>query len=290
MRAMAALLLLAVATPASADPPAEMVQIGGGEPVTIRADRAYILFRRVRPEGVTGIEPIFMRVPTAAEMERYREARRAAFARAQPELLRRYQRRLQRDPQRAGTPPSEATFPFEFDEIANTHNIEDDPALEGGRPESVHLVEVLPGDYVLYGANFGSGFLVDALYACMCLGTVGFSVRPGEVTDLGYFMADLASDQTPIPELQSEAGLGRGATGLATPIVATMRPPNARTQAPRQLSGARVVAVEYRAVGKFFDPRAGSINRLVPVPGVLDYEGGRVIHVRTGQEAQGGHY
>lgn len=286
MRLLLATLLFFLPAVAHADPPREMVEIRAGQPIEIRSDRAYMLFRRVRPEGVTAIEPVFMRIPSTAEVERYRAARRQAYARAEPGLVRDYQRRRERNPDRAGPPPSEQTFPFEFDEIANIQNIEDGRPLVRGRPESIFLVEIPPGEYVLYGATFGSGMLVDGLHACMCLGTVGFSARAGVVTDLGYFIADGTYRESPIPELRAESGFGTTGVG----IVATVRPPHEGTAVPDVLRGATVVPVEYRAVGKFFDSRAGTINRLVAVPGVLAYDRGRVIDVRTGQEAEGGHY
>lgn len=59
---------------------------------------------------------------------------------------------------------------------------------------------------------------------------------------------------------------------------------------PDALRGATVRRADYHAVGKFFDPRAVTINRLVPVPGILAYDGGRVIDVRSGREAAAGHY
>ena len=283
-----AVLLVPGALPAAA--PREMIEIRAGQPVTIRPDRGYILFRTVRPDGVPSVEPAFMRVPTTEEIERYRTARREAFERAAPDLIRRYERQLQREPNRAGPRPSLENFAFLTDAPANLQNIEYGRPLVRGQPESVFLVEVLPGDYVLYGASYGSGALRPGLHACFCLGTVGFPVRAGVITDLGQFFGDMVHRVSSIPELRAESGFGPSSNGFLAPLGATVRPAQPGSAVPEILRTATVVSAEYRAVGKFFDPRATTINRLVAVPGVLDYDGGRVIDVRTGQEAQGGHY
>lgn len=299
MRLLLAFALLVLPAAIAASEPREMVEIKAGEAVSIRADRAYILFRTLRPEGVPSIEPVFMRVPSAADMDRYRAAKRAAYALAEPALIRRHEQQLQRMRESAASggrsrgpvdpPPSLETFAFVGD-VRNVQNIEDGRALVRGRPESVFLVEIIPGDYVLYGATYGSGAVMDALHACMCLGTVGFSAPAGLVTDLGYFLGDMVHRESPIPELRAESGFGPSSNAYMAPIGATVRPVRSGTPVPEVLRGAIVRAADYRAVGKFFDPRATTINRLVPVPGVLAYDGGRVIDVRSGQEAQGGHY
>ena len=51
-RLLALLLLLALPAPLCASGSDEMIEIQAGEPVSIRPDRAYILLRISRPEGV----------------------------------------------------------------------------------------------------------------------------------------------------------------------------------------------------------------------------------------------
>jgi hypothetical protein len=43
------------------------------------------------------------------------------------------------------------------------------------------------------------------------------------------------------------------------------------------------VPATYRAVGRFFTPNAVNIARLAAVPGVLDYDAGKVIDASSGQ-------
>lgn len=239
MRLLLALALLVVPAFAAARVPKEMVEIREGQPVTIRPDRAYLLFRNFRPPGVPDIEPVFLRIPSEAERT-------------------------------AGT-------------LLNVQNIDESRPFVRGRPESVYLVEVVPGDYVLYGASYGS--MPARLYTCMCLGTVGFSAPPGIVTDLGHFLADNVVRISTVPELRPESGFGPSMNVYMPLVGATMRPAAPGLAVPEALHGANVRAAQYRAVGKFTDPGAMSINRLVPIAGVLGYDGGRVVDVASGRVA-----
>jgi hypothetical protein len=274
-------MLLLVPALLAARAPREMVEIKAGDPIAFRTDRAYLLFRTLRPEGVHSFEPVFMRVPRPDEMARYEVARRQAFAAAEPELRRRRERRLAGNPQAADPPPSLETFNFVYGEIGNVQNIEAGRALIRGRPESVYLVEVVPGDYVLYGAGWEAG--PGSLATCMCLGTVGFAAEPGVVTDLGYFLADIVHRVSSISELRDISGYGPTMSDPAMVIGAVVRPARADTPVPALLGGASIRPAAYRAIGTYFDARAGSINRLAPVPGVLSYDGRWVIDVASGR-------
>jgi hypothetical protein len=293
MRLLLALLLLAFAAAAEARGPREMNEIAAGKPFSIRPDRAYILFRTVRPEGVTGVEPVFLRIPSAAEMARHRAARLEAFRLAEPGLIRKREAALRKksEAEAAGQPfkgeippvPTLETFNFVYDEVSNVQRINNNFPFVNARPEITFLFEAVPGDYVLYGLNYGSGALRPNLFACMCLGTVGFSAPAGVVTDLGYFMGDRVHKKSPLPELESD--LGPSSTAIFFPLGATVRPVRPDSSVPEALRGATIRPADYRAIGRFVEPRAVTINRLAPVPGVLAYEGRRVIDVKTGADA-----
>ena len=292
MRLLLALALLLLPAHVAAQT-REMVEIRGGDEVTIRPDRAYLLFRTFRPSGVATIEPVFMRVPTAPEMERYRAAKRAAFLADEPELIRAREEQLRRraEAEAAGReyrgevppPPSLETYDFAYGEILNLWHVDAGRSFIRGRPESVYLLEVIPGEFVLYGA---AGSLQAGLHVCMCLGTVGFSAEAGVVTDLGHFLGDYVHEVSSVPELAAESGFGPSSHHGFLLIGATVRPVQAGTSVPAALSGFEVRPAQYRAVGKFVDPRAMLINRLAPVPGVLAYDGARVIDVRSGTVAE----
>jgi hypothetical protein len=299
MRLLLALLLLAVPAAAPAQPVDDVVEIEGGKAVTIRPDRAYILFRTIRPEGVPSVEPVFLRIPSEAEMDRYMAARRQAWVLAEPYLISKREAQLRKKAQAEAegkeykgevTPsPSFETFNFLYDGPPNVRRVDSDHPFVRGRPESVYLVEVLPGDFVLYGANYGSGSVKPSLFACMCLGTVGFAAPAGVITDLGYFMGDRVDKVSKIPELAAESGFGSGMVAIFLPLGATVRPVRPDTPVPAGLGGATPRRADYRAIGRFVEPRAITVNRLAPVPGILAYEGRRVIDVRTGADAPSPH-
>lgn len=297
MRLLLALLLLAAPAAARSVPVDEMVEIQSGKPVELRPDRAYLLFRTIRPEGVPAVEPIFMRIPNEAEMARYESARRRTWLEVEPALVRQREQQLRKKAEAEAEgrefkgevppPPAFETFNFVWDEVANVRRVDADKPLVRGRPESVYLVEVLPGDFVLYGASYGSDTMKPALFACMCLGTVGFPAPAGSVTDLGYFMGDRVEKVSKIPELKAESGFGSGAVAFIIPLGATIRPVRPDSVVPDALRGKTVRPADYRAIGRFVDGRAMTVNRLAPVPGILAYEGRRVIDVKTGADARG---
>ena len=258
----------------------EMIEIRNGAPVTIRPDRAYILFRTDRPPGVPAVEPIFLRVPTAEDVEAYYAARLEAFRQAEPRLRQRREEQIRRNRHPVDPEPSPENFVFFSANLQNVHYVDAGRSYVRGRPESVYLFEARPGDYVLYGATYGGpGFT-----ACFCLGTVGFTASAGVVTDLGYFLGDLVHRVSVIPELRAESGFGPSVNGYMVLLGGTVRPASAGLSVPEPLRGLTIRPAEYRAVGKFVEHAATQVNRLAPVAGVLAYERGRVIDVRSGRE------
>ena len=270
--------LLAPFQSLAAKPADELVEIAGGKPLALRTDRAYLLFRVPRPQNSNPLEPLLMRVPGSDEVARYEAARSAAFAKALPDLTKAHQRAMEqyrKAGDAAGPPPpapSLETFAFSWDQVGNLQDVDFGRKFAREAEEETFLVEALPGDYVLYGFTPSTG--LPRLMVCMCLGTVGFSAKAGEVTDLGYLISDYASEASRIPELRGEAGYS-----------GTVRPVRADSSRAPGLPEARVVPATYRAVGRFFTPNAVNIARLAAVPGVLDYDAGRVIDASSGQRA-----
>ena len=272
-----ALAVLPVGAPAFARPTDELVEIRSRDALEIREDRAYLLFRVPQQRGVRPLEPLLMRVPSAGEIARYEAAKTAAYAEELPALTRQYERDLERYQRsgdteaRAPQPPSLEGFDFVWDEVANLQDVDYGDQFVKTDTEETFLVEAVPGDYVLYGLTPSTG--LPHLMMCLCLGTVGFTAKAGEVTDLGYLISDYTLRQSEAPELQ-------GAPGIS----GTVRPARTDSSMPAALSDATVVSAQYRAVGRFFTPNALSIGRLVAVPGVLEYDRGQVVDAMTGKK------
>lgn len=274
------LLLLLVSTPAYSH--GELREIRAGEPVLLSPDRAYLLFRTLQPPGVVPNSPVFLRIPTAAELDRYRQARARAYAAALPRLTRLYEEARQRAA--AGSPPrppSLETFNFVDAAQQNVDFVDLGRPFVRGRPESIYLVEAPPGEYVFYGLRYGNGS--GGLHLCMCLGTVGFSADAGVITDLGYILSDRVHNVSALPELRAESGFGPSSYGMLILWGATVRPTGPDSSIPDALRALSIRAGRYRAIGKFVEPRALAINRLAVVPGILEYDGGRVIDPVSGR-------
>ena len=251
-------LLLALPAPAAARDTSELLRpIRAGEAVTIRPDRAYILVR-IGLRGTTQ-DPVILREPSAAESRSYEAARAAAFA-------------------AKGSKGDIAAFRFDYDGPPNLFILPHGKAIARDKSEATLLLEVQPGDYVLYGQGFGK-----VLFQCHCLGTIGFAAQPGVVTDLGAYLSDKAHSQSVYPEL--ETNLGPTAKMDFLLFAGGLVPAQAGAALPPGVDAARVRPARLHAVGPFVDPNVMHINRLAPIPGVLRYDGGRVIDVASGKEA-----
>lgn len=286
-------LLASIASAASRQATDDFVEIKAGAAFTVRPDRAYLLFRTNSKETriFVGLSPVFLRVPTAEEMEIYDEAKRKAFAKAEPDLKRRRDELLAQKAaaERTGRRfakeippvPGVDNFNFVYDEIRNIHTVRLGHALEKPDDGRVMLIEALPGNYVLYG--WGQG---EMLHTCLCLGTVSFSAEAGKITDLGTLFVAAASDESPIPELKAVTGLGPSMNGHVVLWAAAIRPADGSTAIPSVLAGKPIVPAAYRATGKFVSPFAFGINRLAPIAGVLGYDGGTVMDLVSGTAAE----
>jgi hypothetical protein len=290
------LLLASLASAASTKPADDFVEIKAGAPFTMRPDRAYLLFRTNSKETrvFIGMSPVFLRIPTAAEMETYDAAKRTAFARAEPALKssrealiaqKAQAERSERKFTKVVPPiPSLENFDFVYDGIQNIHSVSLARALEKPADGRVMLIEALPGDYVFYG--WGAA---NDVYTCLCLGTVTFPAPAGTVTDLGTLLVAPAAEPSSIPELKPVTGLGASVNGHVVLWAAAIRPADASTPIPAALAGKTIVPAAYRATGKFVSPFAFGINRLAPIAGVLGYDGGTVMDLATHTAAEN-HY
>lgn len=143
------------------------------------------------------------------------------------------------------------------------------------------LIEARPGNYVMYG--WGQA---DMLLTCMCLGTVSFAADAGKITDLGTLLVAPAADPSPIPELKAMTGLGASMNGHATTLASAIRPADDSTPLPAAVAGKPIVRADYRATGKFVSPFTLTINRLAPIPGILGYDRGTVLDLKSGTAAE----
>lgn len=281
-----AALTLASLHPASAKDAAadEQVEINGKKPFVMQAGKSYILFRT----NAAGYGPSFMRIPSDAEIAAFQKAKADAFERDKTKLAAEREKRLAQKAEAEKTGkvfkqdippvPTLENYAFVYDKVVNLQTLNVGKAIEKGKDERVMLVEVVPGDYVLYGIGYA-----NVLATCFCLGTVGFSAPPGAIVDLGTILIGSASEKSDIPELASETGFGPSMNGHLVAFTAAIRPSKADATQPALLNGNAAGPARYRAVGTFVAPGVFNINRLAPIEGILGYDGGAVIDVARGE-------
>lgn len=243
---LAACLAVAMACPALAEA-GTFVQFRKGEAVALKEDKAYIL---IRPLGIPS-SVFVLREPSQSELAAYDRAKKAE-----------YDKKKRNEPLEA--------FSFEWEGASNLYELNvARPYASNGKEDRVVLAEVPPGDYVLYGIGYGR-----ILSQCHCMGSVGFTAKPGIITDLGTSLIALGSEPSPFPELVAEAGLGRVARMDYHLFAATIRPPSEKDPVPPMLAKLPRQPVQFRAIGPWIDPRRIHANRLGAIPGVLEYREG----------------
>ncbi|WP_284126390.1 hypothetical protein [Parerythrobacter aestuarii] len=256
---ISAIVLLLAAAPAWAKD-AEGVANHTVAPAALQPDKAYLLFDSSRAKsGVMKITHVFMRVPTEPEIALYREAKRLAYEKALPKLKRKA---------KGGPVESFEEFQFSWDGVQNTF------AVDMGKPleeSDTFLVEVPPGTYVLYGVAVST----RGLATCNCLGTVKFDAAPGTITRMGALFADKVHEDSPVPNLEDNLGKQMSQYGFV--LGQALIPAKAGDPVPTAIEGLPSVLAEYHPVGMFAEPGAASVNRLAPIPGVLEYDRGRVV-------------
>ena len=254
------------ARPRPADNP-DVVALSAA-PVALRSEFAYVLVRISHVKmGLWTIEHALLRVPTAQEMNEYREARAAAYAKALPTLAR---------DAKSGAVPAIDDFRFAYPGRPNLFVVDPSTYLQDGPLRTV-LMQVPAGKYVVYGLHANK----SGLKTCNCLGTVSFVAKPGVITDIGSLYADIVEKPSSFPQLESGVGghIGNYGAYLGQALV----PVGPNDPVPAALKGLPIAPASFEVVGEFYEPGASDINRLAPIPGLLAYDRGRPYDVRKGK-------
>lgn len=234
-------------------------------PAALKVDTAYVLMRvSTAKTGLFPIQQVLLRVPTAQETNDYLAAKKLAYDAALPKLTAKA---------KDGAVLTIDEFEFYYQGTPNAFVVENGKFLEDGEMRTV-LMEVPVGTYILYGTTAGAGGLVT----CNCLGTVSFEARAGVITDVGALYADKVHKPSPIPHLEDNLGPQMFQYGFI--FGAGLVPADATTPIPASLQGLKVAPAQFTVVGQYYEPGAGSINRLAPIPGLLGYRQGRPVDLR----------
>ena len=240
-------------------------------PAALEPGAAYLLLRTsTAKSGLFPIQHVFLRIPSDAELTAYRTAKKAAYDAALPKLTKQA---------KGGKVPTIDEFPFEYSGVANTFVAESGKFLEDGEMRTL-LLRIPAGTYILYGSTLGKGGLVT----CNCLGTVRFVAKAGMVTDIGSLYVDKVHKPSPVPHLEDNLGPQMFQYGFI--FGQALVPADGTTPVPAALRALPIERAEFSAVGQYYEPGAGNINRLAPVSGVLRYDKGRPVDVKSGNPAE----
>lgn len=239
--------------------------IVSGEQVNLRPDKAYLLVRSLADEkGRSGL-PLLLRVPTKQENQQFHDAKLAEW---------------RKKGAKAG--PFES-YPFALRGLGNLYIPDIKKPLERDATVNAYLFETEPGDYVVYGV--GNKY---SLMMCLCLGSVGFSAKPGHVTDVGTFLFGRASQPSPHTELAEVTNLGL-AFDMDFPLISVaLRPHRSIDLVPSAVQQMTRVDAKLYAVGPYYEASTRGVNRLAPIPGVLGYQRGAPVDVASGKPAPSG--
>ncbi len=283
MTAAALLAASLVASPAVAQDsePVNVELVRDRDDVSLDPAKTYLLVEASAP-----IVSSFVLVPGDAERadwERQRQEELAEAIEDYPRDLRRYERDLEfweatrrRRNDRPSPPvePTEETFSWPELESRKVVTVGHLNRFAKSDEASLWLLEVPAGEYLFYGLGM-IGF-----NDCACMGSVRFDVAAGSVTAVrvGYELLDAQGNVIAMRPEDADS------TDLATRTAIMIGEPSQAVFDPR-IPRERIVAAEFAPVRSLSNWFGGTVNRVLPIPGVIDYDRDRVIDLQAEEAA-----
>lgn len=245
------------AVPSATAMPPQTVHLRKPDRFKFDPTKAHILVRTKVPKGAFPYDLVFVRELTQVERDGYDTARNEAFAKAKN--------------------PGQFTFTHEAPpNLAGTYY----PLRDADSGDERHFFSsVTPGTYLIAGTRPPGGAT-----NCFCMGSVKFEAKAGEITDLGYLFSSRIDRPSTIPELIPLVSRPKLRSHAIFLMASAIRPYSSDMPIVEELKQFRHVAPEFRPVGVLPNLFGLGISRLAPLPGVLAYDGRRVLDARTGQE------
>ena len=241
---------------------------------------AYILLRSPAPVPIN-----LFRIATSEEVEAFKARRAEALAKAYRKWKSRHEDWVEnRETYRAQgitmdepIEPTEANFsypPIDQENLLAFGPLNRFAKEKGGT--STYLQRVWPGRYVVYGSilvNPNGG----AAGFCVCMGTIAFDARPGEIVDVGLVKAS-ATDALTYPNLLEKAERGE-IEGLSNGSITMMRwtPQNGSLPIDPRLSAYKVVPAQFKPAGPVPNYYGVQVDRMTAIPGVLAYDRDKIV-------------
>ncbi len=255
-------------------------------PTALEPDSGYVFVRLAKSANKFMAAPTLIRTLTDEEVNAYEALKRQKFEKAKAKNEKRRAKRIadkaeakkKRVPYNKPIPPvlTYDRFVIEYEDVSNVYQVwarKEYRKTERGREV---FFKLSPGNYVVY----------DIAGVCMCMGTVQFQVKAGEITDMGMIVADAYDRGGQISEFPEIEAFSKdhGEYRAGFPYAASaIRPATPEMDFPEELLGLKRVNADYRAKGKMPMFFSSMLDRLVPMPGVLSYRLDKIIDERTGE-------
>lgn len=289
---LAAVAALALAVPAHADPD-EFKSVPDKKEVTLDPAASYLIVQTSSGSSMYSFPLTFVRRPEPADIDDYLARRRAALEKAHAKWVKKHaswereladwnamSKSLRASVSRPVEPvePTDANLAFPAIEQENMVMIGPFNRFAKGSGRSIFVHRVRPGRYAFYGpVNFANA----VAGTCMCMGTIEFEVKPGQIVNAGMMRLNFMDER----KRAKEAGEPLPKTELEMPetlnAISWDLPEPGATLDPR-LAGYAIVPADLRAAGRTPNYFGIQIDRLTPVPGVLAYDRDTIIDEKTG--------
>lgn len=269
-------LLLAAAPSAVSAQEVHAERVKDSDSVTFDPTKAYILLE------TSGMAiNLFAKLPSPEDMEIYSRERAEALAKAHAKWTKDHARWVrnaeratgQRSKREVGEEPIEPTdenFSFPDPEQRMLFSMGLQNRFSIGDGFSLYLHEVTPGEY-LYYSNGPVGFGM-----CACMGSVRFKAEAGKVTALRAGVQLLDERGNPISEVPE------GVDSLDLNVRRALYvEPVSEAGFDKRIPMDIFVHADLVPVEGLPNWYGGEINRVLPIPGILDYDRDRPIDLRT---------
>lgn len=275
-------MLLAMAGPTKADQKL-LGPVKDSPTVQLDPNAAYILLRSPAPVPIN-----LFRIATPEEVEDYKARRAAKLAKAHGKWTRAHATWVKdladwkKSPGTYKHPGDEPVEPtdanLDFPPIDQENLLAFGPLnrfakAKGGT--STYLQRVWPGRYVVYGSIFvnPNG---GAFGFCVCMGTIAFDAKPGEIVDVG--LVTTANDPLIIPSILEKAEPA-DVPGLRDGSLTMMRwkPYDSSMAIDPRLTSFKVAPAQFRPAGPVPNYFGVQVDRMTAIPGVLGYERDKIV-------------
>jgi hypothetical protein len=261
-------------------------QLNDKEVVTVDPHKSYIFYRSAEK-----LELRFFREVSPAQQSKYDAARAEAYAKARAKYEKNFAqwKRDEADYLQLSTgergrtirpvrpdPVTPETFPYRPIELDNFVTISSGPQFTKGDSGYTYLIAVEPGTYRIYGQLVVTQ--QGAVGSCLCMGSVKFEARPGQIVDLGeitYPRFEAMKAHREVPRFGRLATVAVVPAGAAAPL-------------PDRLAGRPVVRADFRAADKMPNYFGVQIDRIPAMPGVLGYQRDRIVDLKAAGLGTGG--